>query len=632
MSPPMSTQNTNRLLTELGRVTEEQFRSNVERIIKSYRHTWDIYAELLQNAVDAIVEQFPKESHTEGKVSLAIDTSKRCIVVRDNGVGIPAEKLVSVLVNGESLKRQNGTGKYGFMGFGLTFVAFQSSLICISTVHKKVKASITYRDLYTAVFDKGLIPQSEEETNGIRPEPTDEPSGTTVTVCFPALFPEETIEQILLSTFAYPKQDALFEAVLRTRTVVGCTNSLFGELPLFAFDLTVDGADRKVEPKFLGVREVVERTLKSSQAFYDIDSEYPDVLKISEKMADAQRDLARRANLLDGTYKDQKIGVMGGLAARVQITATSKEHLNRFNEVINAASDPNASLDYRNGVWLAIDGMPTGICLDLYEHSNYLPYTALVDVTSLGIRKDLDAGRKGITDYRARQIGQLVFELLRDHQFLAHRRYVVGSDSRISDPFYDPKKELQNLRKDKREYSIGLCNRWLPPREEQEVISLFVELMTRDVIAGYTPQVVSGFQVYDGLYGYSLKKRPEIVFSKANSLGVAEKIFDDRGGKLEKDDLLIEFKRDLFGLITDIDKHKKDVSQIDILVVWDEQVRLKEELLKTKGCILRERDITKNPFYGVTHELLGLGRQNPLPIISLRCITKALFGDAVKEL
>jgi hypothetical protein len=628
----MTTSPENRLIAALSRVTEEQFRSNIERIIKSYRHTWDIYAELLQNAVDAIIEQFPTDSNGKGKVFLAIDTAKREVIVKDNGVGIPAEKLVSVLVNGESLKRQNGTGKYGFMGFGLTFVAFQSSYISISTVHNKVKASITYRDLYKSVFDKGTIPQSEEEANGVKPMSTEEAPGTTVTIRFPDVFPEETIEQILKSTFAYPKQKLLFETVLRTRTVVGCTNPLFGELPLFAFELKVDGAAREVEAKFLGVREVVKRTLHSVQAFYDIDTEYPDVLKISEKMSESQRDSARKANLLDGFYKSQTIGINGGLMARIQISATSKEHLNKFNQEINTPNDSNASLEYRNGVWLAIDGMPTGICLDLYEHSNYLPYTALVDVTSRAIRKDLDAGRKGITDYRARQICQLVFELLRDHQFLAHRRYVVGADSRISDPLYNPKSELQHLLSGKSEYVIKLCNRWLPPREEQEVIALFVELLSREMILGYTPQVLSGYQVYDGLYSYSLEKKPETVFSVKNPLGIADKIFDHKGGKLKKDDLLIEFKSNLFGLVADIDRHKKDISHIDILVVWDEQSHLKEELLNTKGCILRERDITKNPFYGVTHELLGLGRQNPLPIVSLRSITKEAFRDAVKDL
>jgi hypothetical protein len=137
--------------------------------------------------------------------------------------------------------------------------------------------------------------------------------------------------------------------------------------------------------------------------------------------------------------------------------------------------------------------------------------------------------------------------------------------------------------------------------------------------------------VYDGLYSYFLDKNPKTTFSKDNPLGVYSTIFDDRGGKLVKEDVLMEFKRGLSGLLADIDKHKKDVSHIDILTVWDEESASKEELLKTKGCILRERDITKNPYYGVTHELLGLGRQNPLPIISIRSVVKSIFGETLKD-
>lgn len=48
----------NLLKEELSKQQTSQIRSNIERIISSYRHVWDIYTELLQNSADAIIEKF----------------------------------------------------------------------------------------------------------------------------------------------------------------------------------------------------------------------------------------------------------------------------------------------------------------------------------------------------------------------------------------------------------------------------------------------------------------------------------------------------------------------------------------------------------------------------------------------
>lgn len=42
----------NLLEEELSKQQLSQVRSNIERIISSYRHVWDIYTELLQNSAD----------------------------------------------------------------------------------------------------------------------------------------------------------------------------------------------------------------------------------------------------------------------------------------------------------------------------------------------------------------------------------------------------------------------------------------------------------------------------------------------------------------------------------------------------------------------------------------------------
>lgn len=95
----------NTLKEELSKLEEEQVRSNIERIISSYRHVWDIYTELLQNSADAILEEFGEDNCDRGFIKLEIDTLKREISITDNGTGIQEDEISKILVTGKSLKR-----------------------------------------------------------------------------------------------------------------------------------------------------------------------------------------------------------------------------------------------------------------------------------------------------------------------------------------------------------------------------------------------------------------------------------------------------------------------------------------------------------------------------------------------
>lgn len=87
-----------------------------------------IYREYVQNARDAIndaVNHGILGAITDGRISITIDSAKRFIEIRDNGIGIPVERVESVLLDiadsnkdGESSAGQFGIGRLvgGYFG------------------------------------------------------------------------------------------------------------------------------------------------------------------------------------------------------------------------------------------------------------------------------------------------------------------------------------------------------------------------------------------------------------------------------------------------------------------------------------------------------------------------------------
>ncbi|MEH1971122.1 ATP-binding protein [Nostoc sp.] len=616
----------NVLKEELSKQESSQIRSNIERIISSYRHIWDIYTELLQNSADAIIEQFGEENISQGKIALEISPDERIITIIDNGVGIEESAISKILVTGKSLKRERDAGKFGFMGYGFTFVAFQSEYLQIESIKNRKKASRTYRNLYKFVYSGSDIPNSEEEGSGEQAQDVDGKNGTKITLKFPLRFPEEVVEESLAATFRIAKSDKTIIAVLRTQSIVGILDTVFNAGSCFEFSLTISGKNVPLKTGYLTIREVVKSVLNSELQFYDRLTQYEKFVEGTENLPTNLRDQARKAIVLDETIDDIKIGTINPLHARIFISATSKSHINQYNDQFRNEDGISYDFALEHGLWLSICGMPIGVCLDPFEHSNYLPYTVIVDIKDMSVRKELDAGRKGISAYRMKQIAETVLEILKQRNFIKYRRYIVGGgDSRINNPLYDAKEELTRIFKGKKWFDSILTQKYFPPVEEQEVISLFVELIAQKLLRGYYLKVLSGYQVYDGLYEYRLDQTEEVEYSENNHLGIHKNIFNANGKSLKKE-ILIEFKRELIGIYKDISSNKKDITHIDILVVWDVNFKDKENLQRDKGDILTEKDITTNVFYGVTHQLFGGSRQQPLPIIELKKILELVLN------
>ena len=606
---------THELHSHFAKVEEDERRSNIERIVTSYRHPWDIYAELLQNSIDAIFEAkqtlYSNQSEWKGKIEIVVDSEKHSLKISDNGIGIPPERIAEVIVLGRSLKRENDQGnRYGFMGYGLTFVAFQSSYIKIESTYQERTESRSYKDLYAYVFKKKALPDFEKKDTS---ENVKGSHGTTVYLDFDSASRElpEARREDLEKLFRYAKDPKCFEYILRTRTAVGNTEYLFGNKPPCDIEVMayLNGKEVKVPFKYLDLLEVLEESGIEPDRCHKL-SDFEQQIGFTRSDPPAEQDRKRKVPAIwYATKEPLELGEREPkIKANFYIFVTSKEYLNRYNKLLNLEDTEE---ELANGVFLSLDGMPTSIRLDNWSHASYLPFTVIVDAQYL--RQDLDAGRKGITSYRAAQLLLEAENLLKGKKLYQYRRYVIDRSSVA--PSLANAKDLmeEKVNKEKVKTDGTLSQRWFPPQEEQEVITLFIELVGIKKICGYYLMMLSGYEQYDGLFEYRLMRTEDTVYNeKRRPFGVPDENFQDDGSLYKK--LVVEFKRNLESIYDDIRHNKKDLREIDLIVCWDAD----EEKIQDRGDELIEMDEKERLLEGVTHKLKSSDIADEIPIICLR--------------
>lgn len=616
-----------------GKISEEQIKSNIRRIIASYRNVWDILVEVIQNSADAIIDKYGFEKIELGKIIIKIDTMKRKLLIEDNGCGISYENLSKILVTGASLKREGNKGRYGFMGFGLTFVAFQSKLIRIESTCDGLKHSATYKDLYKVVFEENEIPMSEEEKSCKKPIRDGLDSMTKIEIEFPDNISENSLNDNLNLLFKFCRNKELIEYIIRTRTAVGLLDTIFEDKKNFMFDFYVDEKKYDIDNTFFTNKELVQRLYPDDKRIYDIEGDYKSIIEISKSMPEYQQRAARSSLLLNTIVKDVTIGTRDPMKANLYIEGTSKENLNEYCkdiEIDGKNVDEYGGFKIQNGIWLAINGLPTGIQIDKLDHGTFLPYTCIVDIIDSNLKSELDAGRKGITDYKVKLIKDAVKNIMADKKFIEYRPYLLQVDTRVTNPFYDARNEYDSIFIKKNLRNIMKFNKYLPPNEEQEVISILIELVSNGILKGYSCKALSSYQVYDAYFNYSISKdQSGIGYSLENPIGISNNIFSKFGTSLNKD-IIVEFKRDFECIYKDINKNIKDFSQIDLLICWDSNYSKRNEIRKKTGDQIVEVSPKDRYFYGTTHEVITK-RQNPLPIIELKKIVELLDNKQISK-
>jgi hypothetical protein len=202
--------------------------------------------------------------------------------------------------------------------------------------------------------------------------------------------------------------------------------------------------------------------------------------------------------------------------------------------------------------------------------------------------------------------------------FLAHLRPDTGSQVIIPDrDLYEWKKNQENYRDQNpltfhhKDSEITLLS---IPQQEQDVISLFHELIGIGLIKGYKFFATSQSDRYDSLFILEYKDNNILYDTDNMALGVSRNI----NIPYISEPKVLEYKYNFDSLVSDIEKELKFATQIDIVVCWDTGVSFKEKFF-IQSLLIGDEGSDRSIF-GSTHKayLVGDRTQPAFEILILK--------------
>lgn len=620
---------------------EDDLKNRVQDILRSYRNFWDPFGELLQNSIDAINRRYriyndetfymydefkdldistEEKQEYRGKILIEVYPNEKKLIIFDNGVGIKKEKIERIILP-EGTDKKRGK-EYGYKGKGLTYLAFISDEFDIKTkffCDNKVN-EFGLNGLFNWIIDIENV--VEFPCLPVKDVTTIDDDLDGYNTRIQVKMKNDYLEKFsalssLNKTFDLLKNKNLIDSfciLLRTKTAIGNTKYLFNKEPIVPIDIE------------LSVYGVNDREIKKIIPYkYYHPKDHEEVSDMSYEFTKYVLEEKHKAGFL-GKFKalnfareDQIIGQRPPfISTDIHLTSISSTNLGWINENIGFVEDlSDAGFSY--GVHLSIDGMPTGIRIDDWDTkgSSNKRYFAIVDA-NLDLSDELDSGRKGISYTRAKQISDKVLDLryekVKDAQnnftgdkflYYANKELLIGDplvitgmigengsgddfENRVNESLDDIKKD-RNLNKEKLEYLQNNFSIQRFPRNEEEVRSLFHEMLAKNIIKGYkTIYDASTRADYDTALDYNIdlledNLEPEdplgISKSHYNSLGrrgVKVLNYSNLYKPLKMNSIAIctEFKYSLNSFMYDISRAStsKCINKLDLLIIWDSNI------------------------------------------------------------
>jgi hypothetical protein len=609
--------------SQISKYLQDSQKRDVINILRSYTGTLDVFCEALQNCIDACeLRQHREQDGYHPDIRITVDMSHGVLRFVDNGIGMTVEEVCYFVRPGMTYK--TGQSLRGHKGVGATFLAYGYSSFTVATKQNGAGVAGTLTGGRQWVESTtGNIPRPK--FTGIDfsvPELEATASGSAIEI----VIGNHRDERPNLRWLNIQDPDVWFK-LLRLRTPLGGVYLKSGGIRP-TYSLTV------VRPS--GERAVKEFASTEAEFYYphefSVCQRHKDLNEVAAEMRNAKlirRDLPHRISMEfrnldclwniwnqaalsdpDGPFSDvtdeqrnlivqHDIHVYGCFFRSSTMWDTFQQDELQIRPQFRVIS---------GGLQLASDYMVQGdlTTIPLTTAAGYQANSFIVVHFTNG---DPDMGRKVFQPEPkelADEISRRIVGELRRFQVLlkADTGSQYKSASRELEEWKDEQKAWQKQNPLRLVFDGKILRLVSIPKEEQDVIALFHELVGMGIIRGLLFYSTGYNAKYDGLYKYEYGTE-DAYDPGRNFWGV-----DGRTAPGESGSLVVEYKYSLDGLIRDFEKNEKNPQEIDLLICWDIGTAFKRRYDIVPYMIGQEGGTREN--FGATHALYVESRHTKL--------------------
>jgi len=608
--------------TALSQVFEESKKRDVQNILKSYTGTFDLFSELLQNSLDAVQARSRlSEPGYKPRIWVHVDIPDRMVRVTDNGIGMDEEQFKYCLRPSVSFKKQ--ADLRGHKGVGATFLAYGFSFLRLQSKRPdKALAVVLRQGRQWAEDASGTIPRPKLEAIDFAvAEIAADRSGTSVEVII-GQSPSERPRD--LSWLGARTAEQWFD-VLRIKTPLG---GIYLSSAKFMPSVTVSVRSSD--------RELSEKTTDRAEYYYPHEipnlkvKSLGDLSKAADKIpGDSQTKLLK----LDAEFK--RLHCIYDIWGKDEIlhddsyfysalSDEQKELIERHNVIIYAAFLHSAKLwsefnddvlglrkgqrIIHGGLQIASDYMAQGelFVIPLTSAIGYQNNSHVIVHFTDG---NPDLGRKVFQPELTKLAETLAVRSVNAfRRFLQYVRPDTGSQSITPDREIHEWKRAQEEFRDRHPLTLSVAGSPLAlvskPRQEQDAIALFHELIGSKVLRGFRFFGTSQSDRYDSVFFMNYTEVDNVLYdAKANRLGVNRSF----GLPYTMEPKILEYKYEFDSLVADFEKEAKFAKHVDFVVCWSAADQFKERFYLQPLLIGDEG--SSRQIFGATHQVFSVGAQ-----------------------
>ncbi len=609
---------------ETTKMLDEQNRRIVSNILKSYTGYFDLFSELIQNAMDAVEAKARiGDASYQPRIWILIDIKGSRIKVTDNGVGMSANQLKYFVKPNVSFKKPR---EYrGQKGVGATFLAYGFSLIRINTRHEGDAYAIHLRQGRQWAQDQNdTVPRPKFALDTFSvPELGASDDGTSVEVVVGGIAGERPKRFDWLGA----RTAKQWLDVLRIKSPLGgvyLNSAKFSPLvSLTVIDSSGLATREEIrKPEYFYPHEIpnikaaavtdIETALQATQGsteekFARLEAQY--------KRLDCMWEVYTTQQLISDDWWFSKTldDEQRALVEKHQVVVYSA--FLRSAKMWGDLNDDILGL-YKNqriikgGLQMASDYMVQGD-LSIIPLTSTIGYQANCHVVVHFTDGTPDMGRKAfqpeLEDLAKKVAVQCVNVCKR---YLQNLKPDTGAVTVTPDKELHEWKKAQETYRDTKPLSFKSANGNISmisvPQQEQDVIALFHQLVGLGVIKGIEFLATSQSDRYDSLYTLNYPADEAIRFSKtANALGIGSSLTLPYSSEPR----VLEYKYDLDALIRDLSSDIKYAKHINLVVCWKATKQYKERYYLSSLLVGDEG--TSRLTFGATHLAFPDGGQQP---------------------